>query len=335
MLKKRVQNFSIYSKISVFIIIFLSLSSVSHATCSSTFFNPVTDICWQCIFPFKIGGIPMTDSSLDSPTEKIKSPVCLCGSNIGLTASFWEPARMVETVKDAYCFNTLGLQMTNPSSGFLDGMSESSKSQKTTFAQAHWYLFPVWSILNLFLDTNCLDTGGFDLAYMTEIDPTWNSDLLGFILNPEALLFANPITQMACMADSIASTVGVPLSPLFWCMGSWGSAYPLTGNMGSDSFIQANAGLAARMIYKMARELLLWDTGLNECGAVMMPVWVKENYRMHIMKPRRDSTCHPIGRSGLIWSSMKNPPGGAGGNSSDNFNWMIFKKRLCCVGYSF
>lgn len=32
------------------------------------------------------------------------------------------------------------------------------------------------------------------------------------------------------------------------------------------------------------------------------------------MKPVRDTTCDPIGRRGLIWSSMKNPPFAASGN---------------------
>ena len=319
---------------SVLLLLSAVTAGTASAECRASFFNPLADVCWHCVFPVRIGGITMVGTDIDTPSDHISNPVCLCGTTLGLTASLWEPARVIETVKDPYCFNLIGVPLSNPSEGFLAGGYRQDTTAPNTFQQAHWYLFPLWAMLDLFIDMPCTEIGGFDIAYMTEIDPTWNDDVLGFMLNPEALLFANPVTQLACMADSVASTVGVPLSPLFWCMGSWGSAYPLTGHINNDSYVQDNAALAARMIYKMSRELLLWDTGLNECGAVMMPIWVKENYRMHIMKPARDHTCHPVGRSGLIWATMKNPPGGSSSNAPDNFDWMLFRKRVCCVGYS-
>ncbi len=308
--------------------------SDSFAVCDSTMFNPVTDVCWQCVLPFRMGGITIADSDIDSPADDIASPVCICGTTIGIKASFWEPARIEETVKDPYCFNLLGTQLANAQEGFLGGGYREGDPGRNTFQQTHHMIFNVWSVLDLFLDLPCLEAGGFDVAYMSEIDPTWNDDLLSFILNPEALLFGNPVTQLACMVDSVASTVGVPLSPLFWCVGSHGSAYPLTGHVANDNYVQDNALLAERMVYKQARELLLWDTGLNECGPVPMPIWVKEHYRLQMMKPIRDWTCQPLGRSSLIWGSQKNPPFGSGGNASDNFDWLLVRKKACCIGYA-
>jgi len=324
----------------VFTIIVLTLIFAGnvYAVCKNTLLNPISDINWNAIFPIKIGGVTLRGSDIDTSPDRIKSPICLCGTRLGLTVSFWEPARMIETVKDPYCFPSIGVKLTNPKPGFLGGtyMEQNPMSVDTsTFAQSHWYIFPVWGMLDLFLDLPCLEGQPFDIAYITEIDPTWNSSLLSFILNPEALLFANPIAQVSCIADSVASNAGVPLSPLFWCMGSWGSAYPLSGHTGSDNYVQANAALAARMIYKQGRQMALWDTGIDKCGPVPTPIWVKENYRMHIVKPVKDKTAHPIGRSSLIWGQLKNPPYGSGGNSGDNFLWMLFRKRLCCVGYTF
>jgi len=135
------------------------------------------------------------------------------------------------------------------------------------------------------------------------------------------------------MADSVASTIGVPLSFLFWCVGAHGSAYPLTGHVSNDNYVQDNALLAERMVYKQSRELLLWDTGLNECGPVPMPIWIKEHYRLQMMKPVKDWTCQPLGRSSLIWGSLKNPPYGSGGNSADNFDWLLVRKKACCIGW--
>ena len=45
--------------------------------------------------------------------------------------------------------------------------------------------------MNLLTDLACQDQGGFDLLYLTELDPLWQDDELSFLLNPEAALFAN------------------------------------------------------------------------------------------------------------------------------------------------
>ncbi len=308
-------------------------AKLSLASCKADIFNPIIDICWQCIFPIRMGGIDVVGSDIDSPPDDVGNSICLCGTTLGISTSFWEPARIIETVKDPYCFNLIGAELTQE--GFLGGSTDDGEeTNPSMFAQAHYYLMNVWSFLDLFLDLPCLESTGFDVAYITEVDPTWNDDLLAFLLNPEALLFANPVLQMACMADSVAANVSTPLDALYWCMGSWGSAYPLAGHKSDNDYIQDNAALAARMIYKLTRQAVLWDTATNVCGPVMWPLWQKSHYRLQIMKPVRDTSCQPIGRSGLIWSSMKNPPFNASGNASDNFDWALFRKKLCCVGWS-
>ena len=305
----------------------------AHAECRDAFFNPITDIDWNGIFPVDIGGVQIIGSDISTPPDNISSPICLCGSpipQIGITASFWEPARLAETVKDPYCFPLLGMSLLNPKEGFLGGEreSESEDMPASTFQQAHWFIFPVWAILGYFLDIPCLEKGGADIAYMTEVDPLWNDDMTAFIINPEALLFANPAAQLACVADSVRSNVSYPINDLFWCMGSWGSVYPLSGHLDNSNYVEANAGLAARMIYKLSRELLTWDPGINVCGPTLTPIWYKDHYRIQIAKPVRGSVTL-IGRSGLMWAGMKNPP--VGGNAPDNFVWVIFRRVDCCL----
>ncbi len=309
----------------------LGCAQKAHAVCRGSFFNPITDVCWQCIFPISIGGISLIGSDIDTIDDNISSPLCLCGTTLGISASFWEPARIVETVKDPYCFNLIGAELGDGGGGFLGGGYREDEQTKSVFSQVHYYLFNVWSLLDLFVDMPCLDSEGFDVAYLTEIDPSWNDDLLAFLINPEAILFGNPVLQMACMADSVAANTATPIDLLYWCMGSWGSPYPLTGNKTNDTYIQDNAAIAGKFLYKMTRELLLWDYGTNVCGPVIWPVWTKNNFRLHIMKPVRDFTCHPIGRSGLIWASMKNPSPVPG---NDNFDWVMFRRKLCCIGWS-
>ncbi len=329
---------------SLFLVLLLSsflIPGPALGKCDSRPINPVTDICWQCIFPIQFGGkLTLGNSQGQVPVENTSPPVCACfngGSlTIGVTASFYEPARMIETVHDAYCFPSLGASMSNPQPGLLNGSIDDQdvSGGSQVFQQAHYYILPVFAIMDLFVDFPCLEQENFDLAYMTEVDPLWSNDALAFLINPEALLFANPASQLSCIPDSTAANLGYPLDALFWCMGSWGSAYPLSGTIAQRNPTTANAGLAARMLFKLSREMLLWDTASNACGPVMAPIWRKSHYRLQIARPVRGNDCIPIGRSDLLWGSGKNPPGGAGPNAPDNFLWVLTRKNKCCIGYS-
>ena len=50
----------------------LLLSLPSHATtCKGKFANPITDICWSCMFPLRIAGITL--ASLDQEDTPIQA----------------------------------------------------------------------------------------------------------------------------------------------------------------------------------------------------------------------------------------------------------------------
>ena len=119
-------------------------------------------------------------------------------------------------------------------------------------------------------------------------------------------------------------------------MGSWGSFYPLSGSMIENNPLNVNAGLAARMLFKLGRETLLYDTGINQCASagVVTSILVKSNYRLQIARPVRGNDCIPIGRPSLIWGTAKNPPFGTTNTSPDNFLWSLTRRRVCCVGYA-
>lgn len=294
--------------------------------------NPVTDVAWQCVFPISIGGLIQVGAGAPVDPDNIDSPVCVCNNGtlpkIGVTFSFWEPARMIDTVTDPYCFMALGAKLANPTPGRLGGDLGRQGGGAKAFAQMHYYIFPVWKMLDMFTDLPCLNDTSFDVAFITEVLPTWNNEILALLLNPEALLFANPAAALACAADSMSALVGMPRNELFWCMGSWGNAYPLAGSITATDFVEANAGLAARGIYLMGRTGLLMDPGVNACYQIRTPIWRKRNYRLQAMKPVRDSSCQPIGRSGMLWTQFKNPA-----TAGDNFAWMVFRKVKCCVSY--
>ena len=277
----------------------------------------------------------MFKSKIDSPSTPGGSPICVCGKppnvKFGIKVSFFDPARLIETVKDAWCFPTLGIGLKK--TGFLNGSaSTKDRNSDEIFAQVHYIWLDVFSLVGLFVDYSCFSPLDFDIAYISEIDPSWNSDIVAFLLYPEALLFANPRAQLACVVDAIASNLGITLSPLFWCMGSWGSVYPLTGHWSGRDKTTGNVALAARMIYKLSRDLLIWDGAISYCYKYLTPIWVKSHYRLQEARPLRSPHLFPLGRSDLLWGAGSNPPISGGKGSEDNFLWVLFKERLCCMG---
>src|SRR3546814_5153153 len=60
---------------------------------------------------------------------------------------------------------------------------------RSLFAQMHYYIAPVWKMLDMFTDLPCIEDDGFDVATITEVLPTWQSGTLGAIIQPEGILF--------------------------------------------------------------------------------------------------------------------------------------------------
>lgn len=242
---------------------------------------------------------------------------------------------MIETVKDPFCFPFIGESLANEfgDSGNaelrgVEHQAAGNQESQTVFAQAHYFEFPVWQeTMGQEIENMCWDPDN-DGEYMTEFDIMWQDDEIMSLLHPESLLFANTVAVYACIADSVASNIGLPLAPLFWCIGSYSSVYPLAGRIQQHDYVQSNAALAARMIYKLAREHFLLDMGIYICWGVPTPIWVKWNYRLQLIEPVASTGVIPIGRTGVIWSYFKNPPNISMG---DNFLWIVFRKHACCA----
>jgi conjugal transfer pilus assembly protein TraU len=318
--------------ISAFLVFISFYGESALAKCDTgSFINPITDIQWSCIFPIRIGGVELASGNEEN-SSTISNPVCICDQAalpiIGMRVSFWEPSRIIETVSDAYCMQTMGMSLQSESDGKLNGgLVNDANGNGKAFQQLHYYMFPAWSVLDMFMDLPCLDSNDFDLAMMTELNPAWNNEMLSLIVNPESILFANPVATLSCSADSIAATVGMPLNALFWCMGAWGNSYPLAGSITSTDYVEANAGLASRGIYLMGRTGLLMDTSNDGCTKSYSPIWKKDRYKLQLMKPTKGSACLPVGRDGMLWTNGKHS------GKSDNFSWMMFKKNDCCLTY--
>jgi len=316
----------------IFLLIIFSINIFAKCTTTATLtLDVITKADYTAMFPLKIAGIPIAHGRIPDAFSSVNSPICICPApppifqRIGFPVGFYEPNKLIEVVKDPYCFPLMGFG--TGSDGKLGGTSgDDGIGNQSTFFQGHYYHFPLYALLGMFVDWMCFENSDFDIAYLTEIDPLWNDDTLSAIINPEALLFGNPIANLACMADSISSQVNLPLDILFWCKGSWGNAYPLTGQTGGDGYVEASASVAASLIYKLHRQLITWASWGNLCGKYPAPIWTKSAYRLQIVSPIASPYAGVIGTTGTMWSFGKNPP-----FIGDNFGYLVFKKRECCA----
>jgi len=320
-----------------------SAAGSAWPTCQGKFMNPITDICWSCVFPLKIGSATLISDNQEDNGSSGGSPLCSCTNNglptVGVKISFWEPARLVEVVRSPYCFPSLGgIKIDVGIFAPAHTHPANSGQSPTTFYQAHWYVNPMLFWLQVLVDDSCLEQGVFDLAYFTEVDPLWANTELAFILNPDAALFANVVAQAACAADCVAASVGFPLNTLFWCAGCQGSMYPLAGWVGAHvGGVESSTLLVQRMTNKMHREGLIWAASGSKglCGYYVQPIMDKTNYKLQLIYPVRNTDkwfgkcCHPFGRTTSIFEAGKEFP-----YKGEDFAYQLFRKRDCCEASS-
>ena len=322
-------------------VLLLSPTLQAASVCGGKFVNPITDICWKCLFPLSIAGRRVADPNKDNATPVLdKSLVCACGSpvpRIGIPVGFWEPFRLVDVTTKPFCMVNLGgmdlkVNVRTPS-GTVGVKQGGETGRKTAFYHVHWYVYPVLYWMNLVVNLACMTSESFDIAYLTELDPLWNDDELSLWLNPEVALFANPLAQMACAADCAKASVGTPLNSLFWCAGCQGGVYPLTGTLGfHNGGVDASTLMVEKMIFKLHREMLLWGSMGNKaaCALYPMPWWRKDQYKLQMTYPfvTKDSkmACNPIGRTTFFWGTNKEYP-----IKGEDFGYLIWRRRNCCV----
>lgn len=205
--------------------------------CHGRFLNPITDICWSCIFPMFIGPIPMVfnvgnqkgstiidDGKVIPPafpflsSGKLPLGTCTCMDRaivmpIGLQMSWYEPSRFVDVTRSPFCMVGLGgVDLSAGLSGVLPapgyGDTKHNGETSSSFYQTHWFMDPIMAILGI-IDTACNvgTSKSLDLMFMSEVDPTWNDDSLSIIFSPEVVLFSSLPAQLACGIDCIANSI--------------------------------------------------------------------------------------------------------------------------------
>jgi len=341
---------SVFSRLTVSLVFFFSIVSHSHssvattAQCTAAMKGGVSaaEILAKALatsynmFPISVGGVksPSVNTEVKDYVE-VSNPICTClvpFPRIGITISLWEPISMIEVTAFPMCFPSLGIQV--PAEGMIGmsaiGTTSAGDSTETINTyQAHYIKYPIFFLLGLFLDLACLDFSGIAIAWLTEVDPTWQNDMLAAFMHPEVFLVANPIAQAACLADAVTAQVGFPLDLLWWCFGAWGSAYPFSQNVGQAINVTSSANIAARTIFKMHRQLMLWSNpteNVGLCRKIPLPFMRKKQYGIFPIYPRTFPFRFVIGKTPFWWGTAMDMP-------FVNFHvwvWNVYSKRTCC-----
>jgi conjugal transfer pilus assembly protein TraU len=284
------------------------------------------------------------DYNYNADDSEPSSPLCTCGSGtdikFGVALSFWEPARVIETVRRPYCFPFMfGMDMGDITALWgSQGQKDMVRDGDKVFWNVHEYNFPLLYILQLVgILKGCTDwSDQYDLMGFSEALPQWNDDTLAAYINPEAALFANPVAQALCATDCVASTAGWPLNAEFWCAGCWGSMYPFTGNTGAGTQVVDSLLAATRFIALTARdpaalfpEFVTSGEGAM-CGALPSAFIKKSQYKFSMIYPipMTEGKCaFPIGRDTKVSTAEYRTIPATG----EDYGWMIWKKHDCCA----
>ena len=136
-----------------------SPAQAAGPTCNGKFVNPITDVCWSCLFPLSIGGAKIWPSGRPD-TSNPASPICACADplpRIGISVGFWEPVRLADVTMKPWCFPNLGGVRLSPGfdigQGYLAGPSMvGGRSQSTAKWHVHWYVYPLLYWMEILTD---------------------------------------------------------------------------------------------------------------------------------------------------------------------------------------
>lgn len=306
--------------------------------------NPITDICWSCIFPITVGSVPIAGSSKFKDTPNPSVPICLCSrDNIplmpGIAVGFWEPIRLIEITRTPFCLVSLG--GIQPLSGKKQGGFKSIRSENERRSKAyyhiHYYVYPALALLNLLSDFSCMNISSYDLAYMSEVDPAHDSDTLANFMHPEVFLLSSPAA--ACAVDCVSATARKkPIDSLFWCAGCQGGIYPFTGYVSNHAGgVATSQLLAVRQIAKLHRLGLARKTVTDSskpngelCSSSYAWRIPKSQYRTQMTYPKANVSseyaCNNIGMSDVMYSSGREYP-----TKGEDFVYMLWRKKNCCL----
>lgn len=296
----------------------------------------ITNICWDCLFPVRLAGVPMGSGPDPVPGRASTQPLCACSDDVGVyhpgvLTSFWEPSALVEFQRVPGCSSVLGGTRMPFDRLYMGHHSIGGTGRKETFMHYHYYSFPLLYMLEMFANRGC-GTDGYvdlDLLYMSELLPQWGDDSMAFFLHPEAAAVANPVAALACVADATAANARAPIESMFWCAGSWGPIYPMSGNQYTTSDLVTNTSLlSVKALASLHRAGWLYRTMGDDaiCEAEIETTFPKDQYKFTLQHPIPETDrAHVVGESVWSWGMGKTIPA-----VGEDLIYTIWRWKDCC-----
>ncbi|AYV11549.1 TraU family protein [Shewanella algae] len=317
----------------------MAADSTSNICKSADIWTKIIDqVCWSCFTEgFSLVGIGNKPEGASG-----NNPLCTCTDNLGVPfagtkLSYFAPLRLIETVKLPWCSPSLGGITLQDD---YAGMGKVTKKNREGFWHTHYFAFPLMEMLEvMYIDCHQDGYVDLDLMYITEVDPTWNNDILALMLSPEAILFATPLAQPWCASDcSLVSADKAPEST-FGCAGCDGHLYPFTGRVRGQSDTVAQTSLVAqRMISSLHRKGLSKKTMGEDsvCKSQYAAFTPRSQYKFSMIYPMAEADdtnpnqgcCHPLGQSTNLWCL---PVGGRMRPGQEDAVYMLWQYKECCL----
>jgi len=318
--------------------------------------NKLLKILFSLILSTKIYAVaPMFDfvTNLDWSGffDKMEADFDICSCQIEDTNQFpiGFKMRYVEPIMGISLSNTpwnivgMGLKL-DKSMMRKQGHSRGNHEDNFMFKYSEGIIFPIlgWTI-GLSLDYMCFERGTFlNMAYFSEIDPLYNSDVLGLLgasANPlSRIWFSTPISEVACEVDCASTSMSdKPTNSLYYCNGCNGSAYAAnTGYERMGMNIVNSETIAFRMLANMHSyggllktadvSFAQNPTGSNirssRCKANYFPTIIKEQYFLQL--PNNDM--QPMGKIRFHYDFKSKP------NDEDDVFFWLWRMRDICIG---
>lgn len=324
--------------------------------CQGEFINPISDVCWSCVMPISIASFEIDFTGDQVGMKPPNDFYCRCDADIwGVPIGFYEPARQIDVTHVAYCMVGLG-GVSMGEAGNIDYDTNGYISKETatsykenTFQQVHLYMNPILHVMGLWLDSTCTEQAGYDIAYITEVDPTWNDAEMANLMSPDSSLYESLPAYAACIADCAKTATGgkraLPIAALHWCVGCQGQMYPMMGEIAHHvNTIDSTSLIMTRFMAKMHRQAGAYSYYGKKgfCDGYQQLVMNKQQYKYSMTYPipqtsgaksQRGACCQALGYSTWVWGSGRYFP-----VKGEQYNYLLFRKRDCCqsiITYSY
>jgi len=262
---------------------------------------------------------------------------------VGFKLRYVEPIMGISASNIPWHLVGLDIKMDN-SMLRKQGTSRGDQKDHFMFKYVNAVIFPIlgWTI-GVAQDYMCFERGTFlNMVYFGEIDPMYNSDVLGLMgstaLPLSRVWFSNPIAEIAATLDCAQTTLtGRPLNALYYANGCRGGAYAAdTGYTRMGMNIENSETLLFRMISKMHSYgglVKTADVGFDQnpigsniqsarCKYRYFPTIVKEQYFAQL--PYNDM--QPLGKMGFHYDFKSKP------NDEDAVFFWLWRMRDICIG---